>query len=190
MGKTMMKAFVTSIGEPTTDLCCWALRRNGFDVMLIQDRNTSLWEKLKTIYEMAETDFVRVDADIIVNRNFTKEMLSFLTLRNEDVWWWQFLTFDMLKLDTNHSMAYTKREAIPALRKHITDPMIMNSNRPETEMSRIKPFYEPRRFDTYPDELMGVHGLKADLNRVKRLKHVRNQQDLYDFEMAERIAKL
>ena len=27
-----MKAFVTSIGEPTTDLCVWALERQGFDV--------------------------------------------------------------------------------------------------------------------------------------------------------------
>jgi hypothetical protein len=183
-----MKAYVTSIGEPTTELCLYALQRNGFETFLVQDRNTSLWEKLKFIYETADNDFVRVDADIIVNKRFTPEAVSWLTLRDADIWWWQFLTFDMLKLDTTHSMAFVKKEAFPALRSKIE--MVMNSNRPETEMSRIKEFYEPRRFDTYPDEIMGLHGFKADLERASKLKNVRNQQDLYDFDMAERMAKL
>src|SRR5665213_3062725 len=65
---------------------------------------------------------------------------------NLEVWWWQFITFDWFKLDTTHSMSYIHKAAIPDLRKRIE--MAMNSNRPETEMSRIKEFYEPRRFDT------------------------------------------
>lgn len=61
-----MKAYVTSIGEPTTDLCVWSLERNGFETVLIQDQ-TTLAEKLKRIYSEADEDFVRIDADVIVN---------------------------------------------------------------------------------------------------------------------------
>jgi len=183
-----VKAFVTSIGEPTTDLCLWSLQRNGFETVLLEDPSTSLWEKLKTIYEMAEDDFVRVDADIIINRRFTPTMLSWLPIKNSDCWWWQFICFDILKLDITHSMAYTKKIAIPFLRSNIN--RVMNSNRPETEMSRIQEFHNPRRFDTYTDEIMGLHGYKADIERAKKQKHIRNQQGLYDFEMAERLNKL
>jgi hypothetical protein len=182
-----MKAYVTSIGEPTTDLCVWSLERNGFEVELVQGSD-SLCYKMNYIFEKADNDFARIDADIIVNRRFTPEMLSFLTLKDSDIWWWQFICFDMLKLDTTHSMSFIKREALPALRSNVKS--FEHSNRPETELSRIKEFYNPRRFDTYSDELMGIHGLKADLKRAMRLKHVRNQMDLYDFDMAERIAKL
>lgn len=182
-----MRAFVTSIGEPTTDLCVWSLRRNGFDVILIKDE-TTLWHKLKLIYEYAEEDFFRVDADIIVNNRLTPEMLSWLDAKNPEIWWWQFLTFDWLKLNLTHSMSYIRKEAIPALCSRIE--FVERSNRPETEMSRIKEFYDPRRFDTYEDEIMGLHGYKADLKRVKKIKHIRNQQNLYDFEMAERLNKL
>lgn len=183
-----MKAYITSIGEPTTDLCVWALQRNGFETVLIQDANTSLWEKLKAIYEMADNDFVRVDADIIVNKNFTPEAVSWLTLENADIWWWQFLCFDLLKLDITHSMAFMKKECFPAVRNQIEKAK--NSNRPETYMSRIKELYSPRRFDTFSDEIMGLHGYKADLRRAKLLKHVRNQQDLYDFDLAERLQRI
>ena len=57
-----MKCYVTSIGEPTTDVCVWSLKRNGFDVELLQD-NSSLQNKLKRIFEKADDDFLRVDAD-------------------------------------------------------------------------------------------------------------------------------
>lgn len=183
-----MKAYVTSVGETTTELCVWALERNGFDVVLLENPKTTLAQKLKDVYFDAVDDFVRVDADIIVNRHFTPSMLSWLPFKNSDCWWWQFMTFDLLKLDLTHSMAYIKHNAIPALQANID--RVQHSNRPETEMSRIKELHEPRRFDTYKDEVMGLHGLKADLERAKKLKHIRNQQDLYDFEMAGRINAL
>lgn len=182
-----MKAYVTSIGEQTTDLCIWALERNGFDCVLVSG-DTSLATKLKDIYDRADDDFLRVDADIIVNKWFNAKTLSWLDAKNPDIWWWQFLTFDFLKLNITHSISYIKKEAIPHLRLKVE--LVEKSNRPETEMSRIKEFYEPRRFDTYSDEIVGLHGYKADLERVKKTKHVRNQIALYDFEMAERLNQL
>lgn len=183
-----MKAFITSIGEPTTDLCLWALQRNGFETMLIQDASTSLWEKMKSIYEMADDDFVRIDADVIVNKEFTPKMLSWLLAKNSDCWWWQFTMFDWFKLDIAHGTSFIKKEAIPILRANIEKAM--NDNRPETAMSRIKEFYEPRRFETYKDEIIGLHGYRGDIAAAKKLKHIRNQQALYDFEMAERLNAL
>ena len=182
-----MKAYVTSIGEPTTELCCWALERNGFEIVLLEGKAT-LWQKLRDIYFMAGEEFVRIDADVIVNKNFTPKMLDWLENKDKDIWWWQFETFDWFKLDLNHSIGYIKKEAIPELRNNIHK--FDKSNRPETEMSRIRAFHDPRRFDTYRDELMGLHGFRGDLERTKKLKHIRNQQHLYDFEMAERLNSL
>lgn len=185
-----MKAYVTSIGEPTTELCCWALERNGFSPWVIAGES-SLNDKLKDIYLLADQedqDFIRIDADVIVNKNFTPKLMATLAQNQYDIWWWQFKVFDLLKLDSAHSIGYIRKEAIKDLVDNLA--IMEYTNRPETEMSRIKQFYSPRRFDTYEDKLMGVHGLKADLDRVKLSKRLRNQQDLFDFDMAERIQAL
>lgn len=182
-----MKAYITSIGELTRDLCIWALERNGFDVEVIEGRN-SLAEKLSMIYNSADNDFIRIDADVIVNKNFTPEFITWLELENPEILWWQFTLFDWFKLDIAHNTSFIRKEAIPALRNNI-DKMI-NFNRPETAMSRISDFYEPRRFETYKDKLIGLHGYRGDIKRTKELKHIRNQQDYYDFEMTERLNEL
>lgn len=183
-----MRAYVTSIGEPTEELCIWSLERNGFDVRLVKDPASSLRDKLHWIYYNADESFLRVDADIIVNKWFVPQALEWLDLQDPNIWWWQFKTFDWLKLDINHSMAYIKKEALPDLRNGINSIPI--TTRPETEMSRIKEFYNPRRFDTYEAAIVGLHGYKTNLEEAKQLKHRRNQQDLYDFEMAERLNSL
>lgn len=181
-----MKAYVTSIGEPTTELCVWALERNGFDVELVQNP-AWLAMKLEYIYNDAIEEFLRVDADIVVNRNMTPELLQ--SLDDSTIWWWQFLTFDWFKQDVNHSMAYIKPAAFPALRKHIGD--LQMDIRPETKISRIEEFHNPRRMATYEDKIMGLHGYAtADLNPVKELKSLRGQYGLYDFELAERLNAL
>ncbi len=182
-----MIAYLTSIGEPTTELAEWALERNGFEVVGVFGRGT-LAEKLKFIYNQAEDDFVRIDADVIVNRNFNPSLLSWLKPKDPAIWWWQFETFDWLKLDKNHSMGYITKEAIPILRDNIDK--FLDHNRPETMISRINEFYDPRRFKTYEDELMGLHGYKGDIQKAKKLKHIRNQTHLYDFELAEKLNKL
>lgn len=180
-----MKAFVTSIGEPTTDLCVWALERQGFEVELVKG-NDLLSHKLEYIYNTADTDFLRVDADIIVNRNLTPELLDSL---DKNIWWWQFITFDWYKQDITHSMAFIQQPAIQPLRDNIG--RFINNLRPETESSRIKEFYNPRRMDTYSDKIMGIHGYGiTDIEPVKKLKKERKQSHLYDFELADRLDKL
>lgn len=181
-----IKAIVTSIGESTTELCKWALERNGFEVTVLQNPS-SLARKLKAIYEIQE-DFLRVDADVIVNRNLTPGLLMELK-QNKNIWWWQFITFDWFKMDTNHTMAFIMTEALPALRANIGKFLL--DKRPETQVSRIKELHNPRRMATYEDKIVGVHGYGVrDMKAVKRLKASRGQSHLYDFELAERMYQL
>jgi hypothetical protein len=188
-----MIAYVTTIGEPTTDLCVWSLKRNGFDVKII-DGQDSLASKLKRIYKEAnelDCDFVRVDADIIVNRNFTPEAISKIEKEDylQNAWWLQFVTFDWYKLDTSHSMSYIKKQAVPYLNQVIDK--FQDNIRPETESSRIYQFYNPRRFETYDKQIMGIHGYGIkNIKPVIKLKANRGQSDLYDFELAERLNQL
>lgn len=174
---------MTSVGETTTDLCVWSLERNGFDVTVLRN-GTTLANKLKRIYQTKE-DFLRVDADIIVNKNMTPDLLEELILA-DDIWWWQFQTFDWYKQDINHSLSFVRSLALPYLQEVID--RFQNDLRPETECSRVEAFYNPRRFETYDQKIMGVHGYGIkDFEHVVRLKAARGQSHQYDFELAERL---
>ena len=180
-----MKAFITSIGEPTTDLCAWSLQRLGYEPVIIEGTDT-LAEKLVKIYSLATGDFIRVDADVIVNRNL-QDLSPF---RNQYVWWYQFICFDWYKMDITHGGVHLiKDEALPYLRLHAKE--FLQAYRPETELYRLKEFYEPRRCISYYGKLMGLHGYKQDnIQRVKLLKESRNQLDNYDFELYEKVSQL
>lgn len=185
-----MKAYVTSIGEPTTELCVWALERNGFEVYLL-NRDDSLARKLATIYKLAEEDFLRVDADIIVNRNMTPDNLRKIERIDylQNAWWIQFVTFDWFKQDITHSMSYIKKEALPSLRANIGS--FKDDIRPETQVSRIEELHNPRRMETYDNQIMGVHGYGIkDIKPVIKLKANRGQSHLYDFELARKLNEL
>lgn len=181
-----MIAYITSIGEPTTELCAWALMKNGFKTKILLN-DSSLAEKLKYIYNEANENFLRVDSDIIVNRNMTPKFLK--SIFDPDIWWWQFNTFDWYKQDVSNSIAFISKEALPALRANIDQHL--TSLRPETEMSRIAEFGNPRRMQTYTKQIMGIHGYGIkNLETVKELKKARGQFDQYDFELAEELNKL
>lgn len=182
-----MKAFVTSIGEKTTDLAIWSLERNGFKVTPRTD-NFSLAEKLKWIYSQADDDFLRIDADVIVNRNCTPENLLRYTESLKDAWWVQFQMFDWYQQDVSYGgVQFIRKEALPVLRENIEK--FMQHERPETELTRSYGMYNPRRFESY-DMVMGMHNYKNDMARVKAVKTRRNQLDNYDFELAERLEEL
>lgn len=80
-----------------------------------------------------------------------------------------------------------KKEALPALRANV-DRFVWHE-RPETELSRIKEFNDPRRFTSDP-RIMGIHNYKNDVKRVSRVKANRGQSHLYDWALVERINEL
>ena len=102
-----MKAYITSIGETTTPLCYWSLQRLGFEPYVVRHKNTSLWEKLEWIFNDADDDFLRVDADVVCNSNILE------LIEQTDGVWFQSLTFDWFKQDTTHGgIQFIKKEAI------------------------------------------------------------------------------
>lgn len=179
-----MKAYVTSVGERTTNLCLWSLQRQGFDTELVSG-NSTLGEKLQYIYETADDDFVRVDADVIVAKRLD-HIVTYPPF-SENVWWVQFPVFDMYKLDlSNGGIQYIKKDALDALRRGIGE--FLHDDRPETRMWNLDALKRPRRCQTYKYHVAGLHGFaQKDLDRVKTTKNNRKYADTYDFEMADKL---
>lgn len=175
-------AYVTSIGEPTTDLCVWSLERQGFKVKLLQDK-TSLWDKLVRIYDEAREDFIRVDADVIVNRN-VKQLI-----KQRELWWYQTMTYDWHKQDTTHGgIQFIRKEAQPFIREHIQEAHRLE--RPESYLYRLEAFHKPRKCGTF-DKICGLNGYgQTDVGRIFDTKQRRGQLDNYDFELASKVSAL
>lgn len=194
-----MLAIVTSINEPTTDLCVWSLRRNGFEVRVDNDRNSSLWRKLKWIYHHTDEDFLRVDADVIVNRNVTPQYLEEKKYIYDvsssgpsaiNAWWLQFRVYDWHKQDiVSGGVQFIRKEALAALRAHVGE--FENGYRPETYLYRLEEFTKPTRRCVTVNVVAGLHGFaQNDIDRVKATKEQRGQLDDYDFELAGMLDQL
>jgi len=151
----------------------------------MQDSISSLWAKLKFIYETADDDFLRVDADTIVNRNCTVGNIK-RDIKNDVIWWQQYRTFNWHQQDITHGgIQLIKKEALPYLRAQIMEAE--HKERPESYMYRIKPFHDPRRCVTN-ETVMGLNGWgQEDIERIKKTKQRREQYNDYDWELAERL---
>lgn len=173
-----MIAYVTSIGEPTTDLCVWSLERQELDVIVIKGKN-SLGEKLKYIYNHADEDFIRVDADVIVTHP--------PVINHEDEnWWFQWMTYDMYKFQPTYGgVHHIRKEALPALRANIDK--FIHDDRPETRMWNLPEFNNPRRCSS-ANIMVGIHGFgQRDIDRVEKVKRGRKYFDDYDFDLARKM---
>jgi hypothetical protein len=192
-----VKAIITSCGEKTTPLCKWSLERNGFDVLLLMDPQTSLWSKLKWIYENVDEDFLRVDADVVPNRNCTeRNIYEYLPSTS---WWLQFQTFDWFKQDLAYGgVQFISKKALPALRENIDRFEL--AERPESQMFRLDEFAEglvdlkwrPRRC-TSSNLIVGVHGYgqyPRDFTRVQETKKRRKYYSDYDWELYDKLQQL
>ena len=179
-GAKQIKAYVFSIGEPTTKLCIEALNNQGVEVVLYQD-GSRFTEKYKRMLDEATDDvFLRVDADIIVNHR-VKEYLS----QAKDwscaygwVWWQQ----DLQPISVMH---YT-REVIDIIKAHVHDKVFLHTARPEQYMwslpelkDKIHKVYVPVGIKGY-----GVRNLKP----VKERKANRGQT--YNWRWVEKINEL
>jgi len=177
-----MIACVTSIGEATTDLCVWSLERQGFEVRLYKS-DTSLWAKLRDIYRDMDEDFLRVDADVICNGN----VLQLTQL--SDAWWYQGMVFEWFRMDLGHGgVQFIRKECLPALREHVGEAEQLE--RPESYMSRLAEFHNPRRFQSF-EKVCGIHGYgQTDIKRIRETKNRRGQHGDYDWDLAAKIEAL
>lgn len=178
-----MKAFVFSIGEKTTYLCRDLMKEYGFEVILYQD-SSSLWEKLKRFYTdaLASGDwfFLRIDADIIPNRNVIK-------FSKYSKGWTCASGFDWYKQDRGAiSIHFMDRANIETCLEHIEEAK--DKVRPETYLWRLPDInFNTRVEDKYN---CGIHGYgqQDQRERIKALKQSRNQD--YDWPLVERIESL
>lgn len=175
-----IKAYITSIGEPTTDLCEWSIKRLGFDTKVVYNETSTLGEKLEYIYNQADEDFIRVDADVIVN----KGLMAVHEVKN--MLWVQYKTFDMYKLNlTNGGVQYINKEILPTLRSNIS--RFKHDNRPETRMFRLEEFKERNQFKS-AENVVGIHGFgQTDWERVKKTKDSRQYSNEFDWELVKRM---
>lgn len=176
-----MKAYIFSIGESTTDLCVELMKEYGFEVVLYQD-DTTLWEKLKRFYaEALETKsdvFVRIDADIIPNRN---------VLKLQSKGWTCASGYDWYKQDRGAiSIHMMTRPIIEQCLAHIEEAK--NEIRPETYLWRLPSINDLTSIQS--DFNCGLHGFgqKDQRDRIKELKHNRHQP--YDWDLLDRIEDL
>lgn len=173
-----MKAYVFSIGERTTDLCCELMEEYGFDVTLYQDQ-TSLWDKLKRFYtealETKDQEFVRIDADIIPY----PRVANMLNLAGWTCAW----GFDWYKQDLGSiSIHKMNREVIKLCLKFIEQAK--NENRPETYLWRHKGINDYTDHSPGPFGLHG-YGQTDQRGRIRSLKDSRSQS--YNWDLVERI---
>lgn len=183
-GGNTIKAFVFSIGEKTTDLCCELMQEYGYEVILYQD-DKSLWQKLKRFYTEAldskDNAFIRIDADIIPNPSVKSLGVDYPEL------WECAWGFDWYKQDLGAiSIHYMPRTIIETCLENVEEAL--DHNRPESYLWRIPNINK----NVYIDEtiLRGVHGYgqKNHRERIKSLKQSRNQE--YDWDLLDRIEAL
>lgn len=184
-----MKAYIFSIGERTTDLCCELMEKYGFETVLLQD-SSSLSSKLKEFYQQAlKTDderWVRIDADIIPNKNVSR-LVRISEGFGDAPSWVCASGFDWYKQDRGAiSIHVMNREVVKRALRYI--PTARDKDRPETHIWR-QPDINP--FTLVVESFnCGLHGYGQvnQRERIKRLKHVRGQE--YDWELVEKVESL
>ena len=136
-----MRAYITSIGESTEQVCKSQLEKLGFEVVLLNEKES--WPvKYKRFIDMANEDCLRIDADIILFNDFKIPEM-------EDCVMAQFQVIDRKKfaIHSGQPVYYSKKLL------DIAKTLPIRENRPETSMWR-----EPEIIK-YTRTIKGVVGL-------------------------------
>lgn len=182
-----MIAYVTSIGEATTDICVWQLKRFGFDVVLLKGKE-SWFDKYSRFIDMADIegeDCLRVDADIIVNKAIKKVQDDNC---GRTVLMTQYAVWDFYKnAISNTCPIYYSKEALPIIERNLNR---LDNQRPECSASRLKEVHP--EFDINA-RIVGTHGFfqrPADMDRAYESRKRKRQLGEFDFELVNKIREL
>jgi len=179
-----MKAYVTSVGERTAQICCEELERFGFKVVLLDGKEPWI-NKYSRFIKTANEDCFRVDADIIPN----SKILQVSDL-SKDAWVIQNWIWDFYKNDLSITgpIFYRKR-ALDVIRENLDK---LNPNRPEATALRLS---EVNQHIFLADLILGMHGVGADRETMERAKknkiargHLKKYN--YNFDLAYKIMRL
>lgn len=179
-----MKAYVTSIGEKTTKICCEQLQRFGFEVVLL-DGIEEWFDKYKRFIQIANENCIRIDADVIVNSNI-QEILNYGDFEN--VLMIQYYGYDFYRNNVGIiSPIYYTEKALQIIKKNIN---LLDPNRPETSAWRLS---EINPFTSTSNLILGMHGFfqsRKEFDRALKNKKERKQMAEFDFELADKLFKL
>lgn len=177
-----MKAFVTSIGEKTTEICCEQLNRFGFEVVLLDGRESWL-NKYKLFINTAKEECVRVDADIIPNRNIRQ-----IGIENKEIPMIQHKLFDLYKNNVTIG-------GVILYRKKALDMIRVNIDKLEIGRTETMAFRNNNVTSITSDLIVGMHGFYQNdetMEIAKKNKIARGQIEEYhyDFDLAFRLKNL
>jgi len=153
-----MKAFVTTIGERTTQLCINQLCKFGFEIFVL-DLEEPWIDKYKRFIAMASEDCIKIDADIIVNKN--------VGLMGCDIKDGEYAIahsyYDLYQndLSTGGPIFYTKK-AIDIIKQNFDK---LSMARPETSAMRLP---EMRGHVGRRNVCIGTHGIGQDNETIKK----------------------
>jgi len=173
-----MKAYLTSIGEQTTDLCKLQLEKFGFDVKVLDEKED--WPtKYKRFIDTANEDCLRIDADVIL---FNDKVKLAFNAQMPAMVQWKIIDFYTLTERVGQPVFYSK-ELLEIIKK-----LPVNNFRPETSMWRNP---EVMKHTHNINEIVALHGFwqsKQDMKRAKdnRIARVHN----YDQELVDILNKL
>lgn len=177
-----MKAFLTSVGEKTTQICREQLEKFGFSVVMLDEKES--WEdKYKRFIFLADDDCIRIDADIIPNENIKKI--------NEEIEWAenplmiQFEGYDFYKNNKGIiGLTYYTKQVLEIIKNNLDK---IDWRRPEATAWRLPEINKK----VYTSNLIvGMHGFFQDretMARAKQNKVDRKQIEDYDFELVEKL---
>src|SRR3990167_3314891 len=182
-----MKAFITSVGETTTAICADQLQKLGFKTCILGGKESwvNKYEKFIEMASKFDTLCVRVDADVIVNKEFSPAKLE------QDLKDWdkeimlQYSTYDFYKNSVGITSPVLYRPE--ALKIIVQNMDKIDSRRPETSAWRL-PQINPRTGTI--DRVVGMHGFFQDretMDRAKRNKENRRQMADYNFPLVEEL---
>lgn len=177
-----MRVFITSINESTEQVCKWQLERLGFEVVLLNEVEPWI-DKYKKFINFANDNCLRVDADVIVNKN----ILGCLQLG--DMTMAQFNCYDFYKNDTGNTCpVYYGSKILEIIRQNLDK---IDSERPETSAWRLPEVVKHTM--TFDKIIYGSHGIGASkemIERAKQNKIDRGQIADYDFGLVNKMREI
>jgi hypothetical protein len=180
-----MKAYVTSCGERTVDICIGQLKKFGFEVVHLSKEQP--WaEKYKQFIACTNEDCIRVDADVIVNEHI--KMFCDWAERSGN-YMCQASIFDLYRNKAWPGQpVFYKASVFPIIRKQLDK---LSTLRPETWAWRLPEVNA--HTETYEDIVVGLHGFFSGpeaIERAKKLKEARGQINEYDFELVTKLQSI
>ena len=180
-----MKAYLCSIGQRTTEICKWKLEQMGFEVVLLNEKES--WEdKYMKFLMTTNENCIRIDADVIPN--ITVKDVAEQLEKEEFYLMAQFFGFDFYKNDFGCiGITYYSKKGLQIIRDNLDK---IDWRRPEATAWRIPEINNHTYSQTTYCGMHGFFQTKEDLERHKKHKIERKQIEQYDFDLALKLLKL